>query len=350
MRSPTQGIITGAVFFALTFLGAVTGYIFFGCPPLDAIYMVVITIFGIGYGEFCPVSPYQRFFTMLVIIAGVVSAAFIVGGIVQMVTEGEIHRALDTRRKTRDLESLKDHTIICGFGRIGLILARRLTDEREAFVIVDHNSDRIAAAEDMGFRVYQGNASDEAALQAAGIDRARVLATVLPDDAINVFITLTARGLNPELMIVARGELPSTEKKLRLAGANHVVSPANISGLRMANLITHPNMLEFLDQNDERTQLNELLAQIDVQVDELMIGADSLLVGKTIGELEVRGKGTFLVVALRREQGEMLLNPNDQTQLNSGDAVIVLGHHGDLPQFAQLFHVSNQIRYRGAKS
>jgi voltage-gated potassium channel len=349
MRSPTQGIVTGAIFFALTFVGAVTGYIFFDCPPLDAIYMVVITIFGVGYGEFCPVSPYQRFFTMLVIIAGVVSAAFIVGGIVQMVTEGELHRALDTRRKTRDLEGLKDHTIICGFGRIGLILARKLTEERESFVIVDNNGDRIAAAEEMGFRVYQGNATDEETLQAAGIARARVLATVLPDDAINVFITLTARGLNPDLMIVARGELPSTEKKLRLAGADHVVSPASISGQRMANLITHPNMVEFLDQSDERTRLNELLAQIDVQVDELTIPDNSPLVGKTIGDLEVRGKGVFIVVALRQPDGEIMTHPGFKTQLNSGDTVIVLGHHGDLPQFAKLFHVNNQIRYRGAK-
>jgi voltage-gated potassium channel len=347
MRSPTRGIFTGIVLFVLTLMGAVTGYMLFGCHPLDAIYMVVITMFGIGYDEFCPVSPAQRFFTMAVIIAGVVSSAFIVGGIVQMVTEGEIHRALDSRRKTKDIENLKGHTIICGFGRIGLILARKLTEEREAFVIMDNNVERIAAAEEMGFRVYQGNATDEEALLAAGIGRARVLATVLPDDAANVFITLTARGLNPGLMIVARGELPSTEKKLRLAGANHVVSPASISGQRMANLITHPNMVEFLDQSEERSRLNELLAQIDVQVDELTIPHKSPLVGKTIGDLEVRGKGTFIVVALRRSDGEMMTHPGFATRLESGDTVIVLGHHGDIPQFTRLFEVKSQTRHRG---
>jgi voltage-gated potassium channel len=350
MRSPTQGIVTGAVFFALTLIGAVTGYMLFGCPPMDAIYMVVITIFGVGYGEMCPISPNQRFFTMLVIIAGVVSAAFIVGGIVQMVTEGEIHRALDSRKKTKDIENLKGHTIICGFGRIGLILARKLTEEREPFVILDNNADRIAAAEEMGFQGYQGNATDEEALQAVGIERARVLATVLPDDAVNVFITLTGRGLNPHLMIVARGELPSTEKKLRLAGADHVVSPASISGQRMANLITHPNTVEFLDQSDERARLNELLAQIDVQVDELTIPHNSPLVGRTIGDLEVRGKGTFIIVALRRQDGEITTHPGYATCLNSGDTVIVLGHHGDLPQFTQMFQVKNHLRYRGANS
>ncbi|MCY7283799.1 MAG: potassium channel protein, partial [Cyanobacteria bacterium CAN_BIN43] len=337
MRSPIRGVITGAVFFTLTLVAAVTGYILMGCPPLDALYMVVITIFGVGYGEMCPTSPLQKIFTILVIIAGVVSAAFIIGGIVQMVTEGEIHRALDSRRKTKDIEGLEGHTIVCGFGRIGLILARKLTEEREPFVILDSNSDRIAAAEEMGFRVYQGNATDEETLQAAGIERARVLATVLPDDAANVFITLTGRGLNPHLMIVARGELPSTEKKLRLAGANHVVSPASISGQRMANLITHPNTVEFLDQGDERARLNELLAQIDVQVDELTIPAHSPLVGKTIGDLEVRGKGTFIVVALRRQDGEITTHPGYATLLSGGDTVIVLGHHGDLPQFTRMF-------------
>ena len=349
MRSPTRGIVTGAIFFTLTLIIAATGYMLFGCPPLDAFYMVVITIFGVGYGEMCPISPLQRVFTMLVIIAGVVSAAFIVGGIVQMVTEGEIHRALDTHKKTRDLESLEGHTIVCGFGRIGLTLARRLTEEREPFVIMDNNADRIAAAEEMGFRVYQGNATDEDALQAVGIERARVLATVLPDDATNVFITLTGRGMNPHLMIVARGELPSTEKKLRLAGANHVVSPASISGQRMANLITHPNMVEFLDQSNEGARLNELLAQIDVQVDELTITARSPLVGKTIGDLEVRGKGTFIIVALRRQDGELTTHPGYTTPLIAGDTVIVLGHHGDLPQFSQMFQVKNQRWYRGMK-
>jgi voltage-gated potassium channel len=349
MRSPTRGIFTGIVLFATTLFGAVTGYMLFGCPPLDALYMVVITIFGIGYGEFCPVSPVQRFFTMVVIIAGVVSSAFVVGGIVQMVTEGEIHRAMDSRKKSRDLENLQGHTIVCGFGRIGLILARKLTEEREAFVILDHNMERVAAAEEMGFCVYQGNATDEEALEAAGIGRARVLATVLPDDAANVFITLTARGLNPNLMIVARGELPSTEKKLRLAGADHVVSPANISGQRMANLITHPNMVEFLDQSEERSRLSELLAQLDVQVDELTIPADSTLVGKTIGDLEVRGKGTFIVVALRRSDGEIMTHPGFATRLSKDDTVIVLGHHGDIPQMKHMFEMKSKLRYRGAK-
>lgn len=350
MRSPLRRILIGAILFGITLIGAAIGYVLFGCPLLDAVYMVIITVFGVGFGEFCPVSPGQRIFTIFVIVTGYSAAVYTVGGFVQMVTEGEIKQLLESQQKTRDLANLRQHTIICGYGRIGQVLARKLTEAAQDFVIVDQNADRLAAAEDRSYRIYEGNATDEQTLIAVGIERARVLATVLPDDASNVFITLTARGLNPQLEIVARGEMPSTEKKLKLAGADHVVSPASISGMRMANLITHPNTIEFLDQGEERGRLNELLAQIDVQVDELTIPADSPLVGKTIGDLEVRGKGTFIVVALRKPNGEMITHPSHEIPLVAKDVVIVLGHRGDIPKFTRLFKVNSQIRYRGARS
>lgn len=350
MRSPLQRVLAGAILFGTTLIGAVIGYLFFGCPLLDALYMVVITVFGVGYGEFCPTSPTQRIFTIFVIVAGSSAAVYTVGGFVQMLTEGEIKQVLESRRKTRNLESLEHHAIVCGYGRIGQVLARKLTEVKQPFLIVDQNPDRLLSAEEQGYQVYEGNATDERVLIAVGIERARVLATVLPDDALNVFITLTARGLNPNLEIVARGEMPNTEKKLKLAGANHVVSPASISGMRMANLITHPNTIEFLDQGEERNRLNELLAQIDVQVDELTIPANSPLVGKTIGDLEVRGKGTFIVVALRKADGEIVTHPDHEYPLLAKDVVIVLGHRGDIPKFTRLFQVNSQIRYRGARS
>lgn len=349
MQSPFQRIVTGATFLVVTIVCALIGYMGFGCPFLDALYMVVITIFGVGYGEFCPVSPSTRLFTILVIVAGVVSVTYIVGGVVQMMAEGEMKQVLEHRRKTRDLENLQRHTIICGFGRIGQVLSRQLVESKQPFVILDNSEERIAIAEEMGYRVFLGNATDEYTLLAAGIERAKVLATVLPDDAANVFITLTARGLNPDLVIVARGEMSSTEKKLRLAGADHVVLPANISGQRMANLITHPNTIEFLDQNDERARLNELLAQINVQVDELTIPPNSLLVGHPLADLEVRGKGIFIVVALKKD-GKLIIHPDHTTLLNVGDTVIVLGHRGDIPKFTRLYKMKQSTQYRGAQS
>ncbi|MEO0406952.1 MAG: NAD-binding protein, partial [Cyanobacteria bacterium P01_A01_bin.135] len=310
MQRSFQRIITGTVFFGLTILGAVIGYTLFGWPLSDAFYMVIITIFGVGYGEVQPLeTPTERAFTIVVILAGFVSVAYIVGGFVQMLMEGEINHALDARRKAQGIEQLSSHVIVCGFGRTGQVLARQLQQEQRPFIVLDQDPDRIYKAEALGYLAHAGNATDEDALRTVGIARARTLATVLPNDAANVFITLTARELNPNLMIVARGELPTTEKKLRLAGANHVVLPASISAQRMANLIIRPTAIDFLEQNSERSQLDALLSQIDIQIDELAIPADSQLTGTTLGELEIQGNRGILVVAVRGQNGAITMNP-----------------------------------------
>lgn len=349
MKGSLRRILLGFLFFALTLVTAVVGYVSAGWSILDAIYMVVITIFGVGYGEVRPItSPELRIFTIFVIIAGTSSAVYIVGGFVQMVTEGEIKKALGARRMTRGIETLNQHVVICGFGRIGQILSRKMVEAKVPFVVIDNNPERLAKAELMGYLVRVGNATDETVLQAAGIERAKFLATVLSDDAANVFITLTARGLNPGLTILARGELQSTEKKLRLAGADQVVLPAAIGALRMAHMITHPATLDFLNQDDGRSSLNELLAQVDVQVDEIAIDADSPMLGATIGDIEVKGKGTFIIVALRKADGTTINHPKQATLLEEGDAVIVMGHRGDIPQFVRSHVIKRQMRYRGA--
>lgn len=189
-------ILTGFVFFSATLVVAVVGYVGFGWSLLEAVYMVVITIFGVGYGEVKPLeSPAQKIFTILVIVAGTTSAVYIVGGFVQMLTEGEINRALDARRKERSIASLHHHTIICGFDRMGKVLAQQLQEAEEPFAIIDPHFDPNTANAD--YLICPGHPTDEALLAAAGIERARALVTVLPDDATNVFITLTARELNP---------------------------------------------------------------------------------------------------------------------------------------------------------
>lgn len=348
MQTSFQRIVTGFAVFILTVVVAVTGYVIAGWSFLDAIYMVVITIFGVGYGEVQPLeSTALKVFTILVIIAGVLSAAYIVSGFVQLITEGEIRRALNLKRMTREIEHLDNHVIICGYGRIGQMVARQLKQMHQAFVVIDTSADRIALARDRGFLMYQGNATDETVLYEAGIQRARALATVLPDDATNVFITLTARELNPNLMIVARGELPSTEKKLRLAGADQVVLPATISANRMAHVIANPAAVDFLSQSGGRAGLDDLLAELDIQLTELQV--EGAMVGGTISDLEVRGQGTFIIVALKRADGEVLVHPSRDTYLAARDALIVMGHQGDMPSFAQQAALRRQMRYRGAR-
>ena len=344
MHGSLKRILTGAVFLSLTLVFAVTGYRLAGWSLLDSVYMVVITVFGVGFGEIGPMSPQLRIFTMFVIVAGCTSVGYIFGGFFQMITEGEINQALGARRMTNEIKTLKQHVIICGYGRIGQILARQMVEAKQPFVLIDNNLGRIETAEAMGYLVRLGNATDEGILESAGIEHAKVLATVLPDDSANVFITLTARGLNPNLVILSRGQYPSTEKKLRQAGADHVVLPAEIGALRMSHIITHPAALSFLDDTVDGSSLNELLSQIDIQVDELTVPPGSSLVGIDISTIQVRGNGTFIVVALLKANGETIINPGQEVTLDEGDTVIVMGHKSDIPKFAHHYDLTRQMR------
>ena len=348
MQTPFQRIVIGISTFVLTVIVAVSGYVLAGWTLLDSIYMVVITIFGVGYGEVQPrTSTALKVFTILVIIAGVLSVAYTVSGFVQLITEGEIRKIIDVKRMNKDIELLEDHVIICGFGRIGQMVARQLKAAHQPFVVVDNAPERIELAREAGYLLHLGNATDETNLAAVQIDKARTLATVLPDDAANVFITLTARELNPNLTILARGEIPSTEKKLRLAGANHVVLPATISASRVAHLITNPSAVDFLSQSDGQVSLNELLAELDIQIQEMPV--DQALIGGTIGDVEMRGKGTFIIVALRRADGEVIVHPGNNIYLAKEDTLMLMGHQGDMPNFAQKAAIKREMRYRGAR-
>ncbi len=349
MQSSLQRILTGLALFLGTIIIAIAGYMLAGWTFEEATYMVVITIFGVGYGEVRPINTnIMRWFTMFVIIAGTSSAVYLVGGFVQMVAEGELNKVLNVRRMNREIDSLSGHTIICGYGRMGDVVARKLHSANFPFVVIENNPERVAIAESREYLVINGDASDEQVLQSAGIQRARTLAVVLPDDAVNVFITLTARELNPDLVIIARGELPSTEKKLLLAGANRVVLPVEIGAERIAHNITHPAALDFLREDESRQNLNELLSQIDVQFDELTIDANSPFASNTLNAIEAKGRGAFIVVAVRKPDGTIITSPSHDFMLHEGDVIILMGHKGDIPKFARRYAMRRAIRYRGS--
>ncbi|MGD1908834.1 MAG: potassium channel family protein [Leptolyngbyaceae cyanobacterium] len=340
MQDSARHVLTGIVFFLLTVVVAILGYVWFGWTPLEAIYMVVITIFGVGYGEVKPLeTPFQKIFTILVIIAGTTSAVYSVGGFVQMVTEGEINRAFSNQRKQLTISNLQSHVIICGFDRMGQVLADQLNAAREPFVVVEHLPERLEVAETSGYLNYPGDSTHEATLEEVGIHKAKALVAVLPDDKTNVFITLTARDLNPKIKILARGELPPTERKLRLAGADHIVLPDTISAIQISNLITRPTGMDFLNNTYERSYLNEFLANVEVQMEELQIKDQSPFVGKTLMELQVRSKGAFMVIALRRVGDRLIFRPSASQMLNAEDSLIVIGHQDKLPQFADHYQL-----------
>lgn len=349
MQLPLQRLISTVIFFLVTCAVAAAVYAAHGWSLTDAVYMVVITIFGVGYGEVRPVDTLTlRTVTMMLIVVSYGCVIYIAGGFVQMVMEGEINRAINRRRMTQGIEQLAGHTILCGYGRAGRILAAELLRKGTAFVVVDQDEEKLNDAEAAGMLIVEGNAIEEDILARAGVARARVLATVLPDDAANVFITLTARELNPDVEIIARAENPSTEKKLLRSGADRVVLPAVIGGQRMAQLITRPGAEQMLADSDGNVELQHELGQIGMKLDELRITAGSPLDGHAIGDIDLGGNRGFLIVAVRRADGQMVLDPPGDCSLSGGDAVIVLGHASELPKLEKRYAATKEITYRGA--
>jgi len=284
----------------------------------------------------------------MVIIAGYGAVIYTVGGFMQMVIDGELNKALGARRMTREIERLSNHAIICGVGRMGTILARELHASGKPFVVIDCDQHRLQAAEDRGYLVISGDASEELTLEQAGIRRAAVLATVLSEDATNVFITITAREMNPEVMIIARGENPRTEKKLLGCGANRVVLPTAIGASKVAQLIVRPTAENMLEQLTHEGNINEELGHIGLQFDELEVAPGSSLIDKALNSIEVRSNHGFLIVGIRRADGTTAMNPRSDTTLLAGDVVIVLGHSDDIPQLAQRFStIGSRMMYRG---
>jgi voltage-gated potassium channel len=346
MNSSWRRIIIGGVFFGLTCVAAIGGYMLAGWHLLDAIYMVVITVFGVGYGETKPLdSPALKIFTMSVIVAGCSSGIYVVGGFVQMIAEGEINRVLGTRRMSKGIEQLKDHALICGFGRVGQMLAHDLREAGFPFVVIESSEERMQKAQAAGYLAVLGSAAEEPILEAAGIDRARVLASVLPEDSANVFVTLTARELNPTSEIIARAESPSTEKKLRRSGATRIVMPALIGATKMANMIIRPSAEELLLDATGKSLLHEELKAIGLTMTEIELPADSPLAGQTVADVELGGG--FVVVGVKRADGSFVQHPEPGMSLAVGDVFLILGHQEAVPQLSRRAKVQ-AMKYRGA--
>lgn len=351
MSDSLRRILLGLVVILVTVVAAVVGYWLSGWELLDALYMVIITIFGVGYGEVHPITtPSMKIFTIGVILVGTSAGLYVIGGFIQMITEGEIQRAIGVRRMTREIERLANHIIICGFGRIGQILANELNDAKTAFVVVDSSAERIAEAQEKGYLAMLGNATEESCLLSAGIHHAATLATVLPDDAANVFITLSARNMNPKLTIIARGEHVSTEPKLKQAGANEVVMPASIGAHRMANLIVRPSAVDFLSNSSNSDIFNDELHQIGMHMHEILIAEGTSLDGKTVKDAEIQGQGAFLIVALRQANNTLIANPDQKVVLSANDTLIVLGHSADIPTFVNRYAKKPKLTYRGVRT
>ena len=339
MNTAIERIRTGAVFFGVTVILATAGYRFlFQRDWIDSFYMVIITVTSVGFTDSFsdrgPPSDAEQLFTILVIVFGLTAGAYAMGGFLQLMTEGEIQRALGKRKMNMDIERLADHVIVCGFGRIGPIITRVFKHQGRRFVIVENDPERVGEATADGYLVLSGDATEESLLMDAGIQRAGALVTTLPSDANNVFITLTARGMSPDIQIIARAEHRSTEKKLRQAGANRVVMPASTGATQMAQMITRPTTADFFELISDRTQLN-------LEFDEVVVDDGNALIGKTVGEAEAHRTHGLLVLAVKRADSEMVFNPSSEFVFGVGDTLIVVGEPDDIDRFERDFSLQH---------
>ncbi len=344
LATPMRRIFVGLAITLLVSLCAMLGYMLHGWSPLDSLYMVVITIFGVGYAEVHPLDTTLRWITIGLIVLGYAAAIYTVGGFAQLIIGGELKTILGVRRMQREIENLSLHVIICGYGRMGSLLAQTLAGRGRRVLVIDVSSERVREARSAGFLTLEGNATEEEVLKAAGIERARTLATVLGDDVANVFITISAHNLNAKLDILARAEQSSTTKKLMQVGASHVILPTAIGADRLANIILRPSAESLLRQVRLPQGLNEDLSAIGLRLDELEIKANSSLVGGKVSSISVQGhRGGLLIVAIRQANGHVLINPAPEIQLSVGDVVIILAHEEDIPKLCDQFALQSDL-------
>jgi voltage-gated potassium channel len=326
LRKSMHGLYIGAAMFLSVIVLGATAYHLAGWSLSDAIYMVVITVFSVGYEEVQPVSTTAlRVLTMLIIVAGDASKVYFVGSLVQFITEGEIGKAMDEHRKSRDIESITDHAIVCGYGRIGQVLARELEVKKFPFLILDNNPERIALAHTHGFLALLGDAGTEETLSEAHIERAVVFATVLPNDMVNVFITLTARNMRPALRIIARAEDPATEKKLKQAGANEIILPAFAGGMQIANSITEASLDSILESAGSR-HLAADFKELGLEIVEHSVVANGVHDRKTVQQLMRGIEANCLVLAIKKPDGSLIQHPTATHRLEASDTVVMLSH------------------------
>jgi voltage-gated potassium channel len=289
----------------------------------DAFYMTLITISTVGFGEIKPLSHGGRILTAFIIISGISVLTYTLGQVVKIFVEGELTQLLGRRKLEKQISRLNDHYIICGYGRIGKIICQELADDTIPFIVIEQNPDLVETLEQDRYLYINMDATTEDALLKAGIMRAKGIVTVVHSDADNVFITLTAKGLRPEIFILARSSDEENQEKLLRAGASRVVCPYLMGGRRMFQVLKRPTVTDFIDIATTDTQLG-------LRMEEAQVSTKSSLVGKTLVESHIRQDFGVIIVAIKQPTGTMIYNPLPTEKLEGGDVIVVIGKKEDL--------------------
>ena len=295
----------------------------------DALFMVVLTVYTVGYQEVHPLDTLElRAITIAIIMLGCTGVIYLTGALVQFLTLTKIQELLGSTRMHKQIEDLDGHVIICGFGRTGRMLAKELHSAKAKFVIIEADHERFVEARELGYLCIHADATEEAVLKQAGVGRARALATVVASDPVNVFITLSARSLNSSVQIIARGEETSTEKKLLQAGANSVVLPAHIGAEQIASMILFPSISRLIQSPERRHQMDLDLDTLGLEIEVVVAVEGSAFAGLTVEEIEREADCGFFIIAVEQGGSGKADRPLPGTRINAGDGVTVLGRIG----------------------
>jgi voltage-gated potassium channel len=305
---------------ASVFVLGTIGYVILGFSVLDAVYQTVTTVATVGFREVQPLDDAGMVFTIVLILVGVGTALYTFSVVLETLFEGHIRALFGRRRMERKIETMHEHVIVCGWGRVGRAISAELTAANTDLVIVDRDPARLA---ETPVPAVVGDATEDRVLEAAGLKRARALVAALDSDAGNLFVTLSARSLRPSLFIVARARIEESEEKLRRAGADRVVNPQSIGGARIAAFVLQPHVTEFLDvvMHDRGLQF---------RLEEVLVPPASTTAGKSIREAHLRDRTGALVLALREEDGTFNTNPSPDTTIRAGHILIAIGTASEL--------------------
>lgn len=296
---------------------------------MESLYATIVTLATVGYGDFYPHTLEGRIFAIFLIIFGVGTMAYTFATVMENFMEGRLKKVLGKGKLERHLKKMKDHYIICGCGKIGYFICKELAAEGVDFVVIDNNPEIIQRIEEEGFPYVNGSATEDDALLAAGVEKAKGVVCALPSDADNLYIVLTAKELNPHVYIFSRFEEELSERRLIKAGADRVISPYKVGGMRMTQAILRPDILDFIEITTKRQSLA-------LRMEELTVSEGSPVVGKNLVESQVRPEYGLIVVAVKKDTGEMIYNPSAHYVIEKLDKLIALGEEKDLVRFSQV--------------
>ena len=303
----------------ILFLGPIGYMLLENTSFFDGLYLTVITITTVGYGDIVPIHPEGRLFTVFLVCAGVGYVMYVFSQITEAMVAGGLQKIVERRKMHKKINQLKDHYIVCGFGRIGMEICSILKENNRPFVVIERDEDVVKEIDRLGYIELVGEASDDDILLAAGIERARGLIAVVGTDADNLYITLTARGLNHDLFIMARSSgVRGVARKLKRAGASRVISPYSIGARRMAQLIIRPTVMDFIDLAMHADELGLFM-------EEFVVSEKAPFAGKRLIDSGLRQKYDVIVIAIKRGDEPMIFNPKANVFILAGDILIVLG-------------------------